>query len=130
MLCLRSTSLSHDLSSPAELLNGRVYQKNLPAVSNPSFSANGDINAKLQVRQDKQKEQYDKTTKQPLHIIFPEDHVRIFNPASSKWKLGIVQDLADGPCSYFVATEKGGILERNPHHASPQDWRVFSVLPK
>ena len=43
-LCLRSTPLSHDLSSPAELLNGRVYQTNPPAVSKPSLSADGDIN--------------------------------------------------------------------------------------
>ena len=28
MLCLCSTPLSHDLPSPAELLNGRVYQTN------------------------------------------------------------------------------------------------------
>ena len=28
MLCLRSTPLGHDLPSPAELLNGRVYQTN------------------------------------------------------------------------------------------------------
>ena len=57
MLCLRSTPLSHDLPSPAELLNGRVYQTNLPAVSKPSFSANRDINVRLQLRQDKQKVQ-------------------------------------------------------------------------
>ena len=113
MLCLRSTSLSHDLSSPAELLNGRVYQRNLPAVSKQSFSTNGDINAKLQVRQEKQKAQYDKTTKQPLHMFFPEDRVSIFNPTSSKWEPGIVQDESDGPRSYVVATEKGGIRERN-----------------
>ena len=28
MLCLRGTPLGHDLPSPAELLNGRVYQTN------------------------------------------------------------------------------------------------------
>ena len=43
MLCLRSTPISHDLPSPAELLDGRVYQTNLPAVSKPSFSAEGTI---------------------------------------------------------------------------------------
>ena len=45
--CLRSTPLSHDLPSSAELLNGQVYQTNLPAVSKPSISGNGDINAYL-----------------------------------------------------------------------------------
>ena len=79
MLCLCSTPLSHDLPSPAELLNGRVHQKNLPAVSKPSFSADGDINVKLQV---KQNVQYDKTAQQPLRSLFPEDRIRVFNPAS------------------------------------------------
>ena len=63
MLCLRSTPLSHDLPSPAKLLNGRMYQTNLPAVSKPSSSSNGDVNVKLQLRPDKQKAQYDKTAK-------------------------------------------------------------------
>ena len=116
MLCLRSTPLSHDLPSPVELLNGRVYQTNLPAVSKPSFSANGDTNAKLQVRQDKQKEQYDKTAKQPLRPLFPEDRVRILNPSSNIWEPGIVQHVADSPRSHLVATEKGGVLRRNRRH--------------
>ena len=57
MLCLRSTPLDHNIPSPAELLNLRVYQTNLPAISKPSLSlsADGDINAKLQTRQEKQK---------------------------------------------------------------------------
>ena len=116
MLCLRSTPLTHDLPSPVELLNGRVYQTNLPAVSKPSFSANGDTSAKLQVRQDKQKEQYDKTAKQPLCPLFPEDRVRILNPPSNIWEPGIVQHIADTPRSYLVATEKGGVLRRNRRH--------------
>lgn len=101
MLCLRSTPLSHDLPSPAELLNGRVYQTNLPAVSKPSLSANGDINVKLQLRQDKQKVQYDKTAQQPLHPLFPEDRDRVLDPATSIWKPGIVQDVASTPRSYL-----------------------------
>ena len=116
MLCLCSTPLSHDLPSPAELLNGRPYQTNLPAVSKPSFSANGDVNVKLQLRQDKQKVQCDKTAQQPRHSLFPEDHVRVLNPATGTWEPGIVQHVADTPRSYLVATEKGGILRRNCRH--------------
>ena len=50
MLCLRSTPLNHNIPSPAELLNSRVYQTNLLVVSKPglSLSADGDINVKLQ----------------------------------------------------------------------------------
>ena len=116
MLCLRSTPLSHDLPSPAELLNGQVYQTNLPAVSKPSLSANGDINVKLQLRQDKQKVQFDKTAQQPLHPLFPEDRVRVLDPATSTWKPGIVQGVASTPRSYLVNTERGGTLRRNRRH--------------
>jgi len=51
-------------------------------VSKPSLSADGDINVKLQLRQDKQKVQYDKTARQPLRLLFPEDPIQVFNPAS------------------------------------------------
>jgi len=115
MLCLRSTPLSHDLPSPAELLNGRVYQTNLPAVSKPSFSANGDISVKFQLRQDKQKVQYDKTAQQSLPSLFPEDRIRVYNPASGTWMQGIVQNVADTPHSYLVATKKGGTLRNRRH---------------
>ena len=113
MLCLCSTPLSHDLPSPAELLNVRVYQTNLPAVSKPLFSADGDINVKLQLRQDMQKAQYDKTAQQPRFSLIPEDNVRVFNPASGTWMPGIVKHVADTPRSYLVATEKSGTLWRN-----------------
>lgn len=61
MLCLRSTPLDHNIESPAELLNSRVYQTNLPSMSKPSLSlsADGEINIKLQARQNQQKSQYD-----------------------------------------------------------------------
>ena len=116
MLCLRITPLSHDLPSPAELLNGRVYQTNLPAVSKPSFSAYGDINVELQLRQDKQKAQYDKTARQQRRSLIAEDRVRVFNPASGTWMPGIVKHVADTPRSYLVATEKSGTLRRNRRH--------------
>ena len=97
MLCLRGTPLSHDLPSPAELLNSRVYQTNLPAVSKPSLSSYGDVNVKLQLRQDKQMAQYDKTAKQPLQPLFPEDRVRIHNPANNRWEPTVVNCVADAP---------------------------------
>ena len=114
MLCLRRTPLSHDIPSPAELLNGRVYQTNLPAVSKPSFSEDGDISLKLQ--QDKHKVRNDKTARQPLRSLFVEDRIGVFNPASGTWTPGIVQHVADIPRSYLVATEKGGTLRRNRRH--------------
>ena len=119
MLCLRSTPLSHDLPSPAELLNSRTYQTNLPAVSSQFSSANGDLNAKLQNQQDQQKAPYDKSSKS-LPRLPPQSHVRLFDPVNKVWQPGIIQSAASTtPRSYMVETEKGSVLRRNRKHLRP-----------
>ena len=120
MLCLHSTPLDHNIPSPAELLNSRVYQTNLPAISKPSLSlsADGDINAKLQTRQEKQKSQYDKTSKH-LPVIRPDDPVRVLNPHSHKWEPGIVKCHAETPRSYVVDMADGSTRRRNRSHIRP-----------
>lgn len=120
MLCLRSTPLDHSIPSPAELLNSRVYQANLPAISKPSLSlsADGDINSKLQTRQEKQKSQYDKTSK-PFPAIHPEDPVRVLNPHSRKWEPGVVRCNTQAPRSYVVDMANGSIRRRNRRHIHP-----------
>ena len=120
MLCLRSTPLDHNIPSPAELLNSRVYQTNLPAISKPSLSlsADGDINAKLQTRQEKQKSQYDKTSKH-LPVIRPDDPVRVLNPHSHKWEPSIVKCHAETPRSYVVDMADGSTRRRNRSHIRP-----------
>ena len=63
----------------------------------------------------------------PLDI--PEDHIRVFNPASGTWTPGIVQHVADTPHSYLVATEKSGTLRRNRRHlrATGESFQFPSV---
>ena len=136
MLCLRSTLLSHDLPSPTELLNGRVYQTNLPAVSKPSSSSNEDVNVKLQIRQYKQNAQYDKTAEQLLQPLFPEDHVRIHNPANNRWEPGAVHRVADAPRSYLVAnsteetvaTYEGLMSPLNSQFLQMKSLRTFQLV--
>ena len=60
--------------------------------------------------QNLRKKQYDKTARQPLCPLFPEDRVRILNPSSNIWESGVVQCVADTQHTYLVATEKGGVL--------------------
>ena len=101
-------------------LNSRVYQANLPVVSKPglSLSADGDTNAKLQTRQEKQWLQYDKTSKQ-LSILHPEDPVRVLNPLSHKWEPGIVKCHADTPRSYVVTMADDSTRRCNRSHIRP-----------
>ena len=63
-----------------------------------------------------QKVQCDKTAQQSLPSLFPEDRIRVYNPASGTWTQGIVQNVTDTPRSYLVATKKGGTLRRNRRH--------------
>jgi len=111
MLCLRSTPLDHSIALPAELLNSRVYQANLPSVSKPglSLSADGDVNTKLQAQQDQHKSQYDGSSK-PLPAIHPDDPVHVLSPHNHKWEPGIVKCSTQAPRSYMVTIANGSTL--------------------
>ena len=111
MLCLRSTPVDHNITSPAELLNSRVYQTNLPSVSKPglSLSADGDVNTKLQARQVQHKSQYDRSSK-PLPVIHPDDPVHVLSPHNHKWEPGIVKCSTQAPHSYMVTMANGSTL--------------------
>ena len=117
MLGLRTTPIDHGLPSPAELLNSRVYQSNLPAITKPSLApiADGDVNFKLQSKQDQQKSYYDKTSK-PLPPLYPQDPVLVFDHRSKTWKPGIVRDGSRLPRSFMVDMTDGTTLLRNRRH--------------
>ena len=125
MLCLRSTPHDHNIASPAELLNSRVYQANLPSISKPglSLSADGEVNTKLQARQDEQKSLYDKSSK-PLPAIYPGDPVHVLNPHDHKWEPGIVKGNMQAPRSYMVTMTNGSTLRRTRSHIRPTGENV------
>ena len=119
MLCLRTTPINHNLPSPAELLNSRTYQSNLPGVTKPAlFLEHRDINVKLQARQDQQKFYYDKSSRE-LSEVYPGDDVRVFNPFSYQWESGVVKDKGQTPKSYTVDMSSGSTLKRNRRHIRP-----------
>ena len=125
MLCMQSTPIDHSIPSPAELLNSRVYQTNLPAVSKPSLSLSpdGDVNTKFQTRQEQQKSQYDKTSK-TLHAVYPDEPVRVLNPHSHKLEPGVITNTAQTPRSHVVAMANGSTLRRNRRHICPTGENV------
>ncbi|XP_014668315.1 PREDICTED: uncharacterized protein K02A2.6-like [Priapulus caudatus] len=72
MLCLRSTSLQHNIPSAAELLNSRVYQTNLPATRAACTPCLVVVTlTRSYKRQEKQKLQHDKPSK-TLSVLHPE----------------------------------------------------------
>ena len=120
MLCMRRTPIDHSIPSPAELLNSRVYQTNVPAVSKRSLSlsADGEVNTKLQTRQEQQKTQYDKTSK-TLPAVYPDEQVCVLDPHSHKWDPGVIKNTAQTPRSYVVVMANGSTLRRNRRHIRP-----------
>ena len=76
MLCLQKTPINHHLLSPAEMLNARTYQSNLPSLSKPTKPTfpkiDDETTAKLQARQDLQKLYYDKSSRD-LPEVYPGD---------------------------------------------------------
>ena len=120
MLCLRTTPIDHHLPSPAEMLNSRVYQSNLLSVSQSTLfpTKDGEINDKLQARQDLQKFYYDKSSKE-LPEVYPGDSVRVLDPFSHKWEPGVVKDKTQTPKSYVLDMPSDNTLKRNRRHIRP-----------
>ena len=109
-----------DRPSPAEMLNSRAHQSHLPSVSqSTSFpTKDGEINDKLQARQDLQKFYYDKSLKE-LPEVYQGDSVRVLDPFSHKWEPGVVKDKAQTPKSYVLNMPSGNTLKQNRRHIRP-----------
>ena len=117
MLCLRTTPLDHSTLSPAELLNSRVYQSNLPAFTKPTLGSlvGGELNVKLQSRQDQQKSYYDHRSRS-IPLVYLQDPVRVFDSRSKTWKPGIIKNTTDSPRSFVVDMADVATLVRNRRH--------------
>ena len=107
LLCLRSTPIDSQLSSPAELLFGRQLQDNLPRKVKTSPTRN--VIVRLQEKQAKQKYYSDRSTKS-LPSLGPGQSVMIRNPKNSKWEPAKIEEV---PRSYNLSTAEGRGLRRN-----------------
>ena len=123
MLCLRTTPVAHDMPSPCMLLNKRQYQSNLPSVAS---HADGDINKKLEQRQDKQKHYYDKHAKE-LPPLVKDEPVRMWREETSQWEPATVKHAANAR-SYHIETTDGQQYRRNRRHLR-QSYNSKSVTP-
>ena len=108
----KTTPVDHNLPSPCEILNGRKYKSNLPAVSHRS---NGDVNAFLQQRQDVYKSYHDRTAKE-LAPLSPQQTVRVLNPIRKRWDLAKVINRASTSRSYNIVDAQGTAYRRNRRH--------------
>ena len=124
MLCLRTTPIDHNLPSPCELLNGRRYKSNLPAIS---LLSDGNVNAFLQQRQDVYKSYHDQTANE-LAPLSPQHTVRVRNPIRKTWDLAKVTNKGSTPISFNILTSQGTAYRRNRWHLrdTQEEWKEQS----
>ena len=111
MLNLRTTPLDHNIASPSELLNSRLYKSLVPSKQQHHLKS---YNEQLQQRQDMTKIAYDKKSR-CLAPLQPSETVRVQDPITKVWTPGQVINQCSQPRSYNVQT-KNSTVRRNRCH--------------
>jgi hypothetical protein len=115
LLCLRTTPVDHHIPSPSELLFTRKIRANLPTkIDNPILTKDR-IYQQLTERQEKQKQYYDRGTKD-LPPLIPDQPILVQHPQTHQWKKAVVEEKCEQPRSYKVTMEDGHTLRRNRRH--------------
>jgi len=105
LLALRTTPLSSNVASLAELLNGRIFKSTLPGKIYPSRNQE-DFRNWLKERQVKQSHYYNRHAKE-LPEVHKDQAIHIRDPVRKTWNPTKVIGQGDTPWSYIVETETG-----------------------
>ena len=116
-LALRTTPLSSNVASPAELLNGRIFKSTLPGKMYP-LGNQEDVRNWLKARQDNQSHYYNRHTKE-LPDLHKDQAIHVQDPARNPWNPAKVISRGETPRSYSVETETGAQLRRSRIHLRP-----------
>ena len=108
LLALRTTPLSSNIPSPAELLNGRVLKSTLPGKIQPSKNQE-EIRNWLKARQDNQCSYYNRHTKE-LPKLHWDQAIYVQDPVRKTWNPARVIDEGETPSSYLIETGTGAQL--------------------
>jgi len=119
LLALRTTPLSSNIPSPAELLNGRVFKSTLPAKIQPSKNQE-EVRNWVKVRQDNQCYYYNRHTKE-LPELHRDQAIYVQDPVRKTWNPARVIDQGETPCSYLIETGTGAQLRKNRIHLIPSN---------
>jgi hypothetical protein len=129
LLEFRNSPISGMEQSPAELLMSRKLRAKLPIPKHllkPKSQPINDVHQRLRVRQLRQKEAYDRGTKQ-LSSLQPNESVRIRQ--EGVWNPAVVVEQHKSPRSYIVATSNGTQLRRNRQHLMTTNEPPMIITP-
>ena len=118
-MALRTTPLSSNIPSPAELLNGRVFKSTLPGKIQPSKNQE-EVRNWLKARQDNQCYYYNRHTKE-LPELHKDQAIYVQDPVRKTWNPARVIDQGETPRSYLIETGTGAQLRRNRIHLRPNN---------
>ena len=117
LLHLRATPLGAKLPSPAELLLGRQIRTTLPSLHLCRHPDSDEIFDNLSRKQEKMKEDHDRTAGPNLPLLQVGQRVRLRdNTSYTTWIPAKVTKICDQPRSYEVETPNGTVLRRNRMH--------------
>lgn len=119
LLPLRTTPLSSNRPSPAELLNGRVFKSTLLGKIQPSKNQE-EVRNWLKARQDNQCYYYNRHTKE-LPELHRDQAIYTQDPVRKTWNPARVIDQGETPRSYLIETGTGAQLRRNRIHLRPNN---------
>jgi len=132
LLQYRVTPISDLDASPSQLLMSRLLRTALPVhTSNLIPFVVPDVKFKLQSKQDKLKENYDKSAVRKDISFNVSEKVFVQNPITKHWETGLVLEICDEPRSYIVQTNSSKVRRNvkclKPNHT--QSDVSFSMLP-
>ena len=111
LLALRTTPLSSNIPSPAELLNDRMFKSTLSGKIQPSKNQE-EVRNWLKVRQDNHSYYYNRHTKE-LPKLHRDQAIYAQDPVRKMWNPARVVEEGNSPRSYIVETGTGAQLRRN-----------------
>ena len=117
LLALRTTLLSSNMPSPAELLNGRMFKSTLPGKIQPSRDQE-EVKNWLRARQDNQC-YYNKRHIKELSELHGNQAIYAQDPVRKTWNPARVIDQGDTPRLCTIKTETGARLRRDRIHLRP-----------
>ena len=117
MLCLRSTPVDNMIPSPAELLYSRQLTGNLPVKMQNTIPRKEEVEDRLRLRQEKQKEYHDRQGVKELPPLVVGQRVTVQDHQTGKWSPAVVIEKCQEPRSYLIKRTDGQtILRRNRKH--------------
>ena len=122
LLEYRNTPIGN-VASPAQVLMSRRLRSHLPNTKRqlkPQVVDSEKMKKKLEEKQVKQKQCYDKGSKK-LSTLEEEESVRV--QVKSKWKPAVIKGKLQAPRSYIVQMSNGQSVRRNRQHVKKQSTR-------